>query len=57
MEADVKLHIMPAINDQTGDRMQLRDKVGLLTGAAATIKHEFMGSGGAAAHQSPRAPS
>jgi NAD(P)-dependent dehydrogenase (short-subunit alcohol dehydrogenase family) len=30
--------------------MRLRDKVALLTGAAAAIKGELMGFGGAAAH-------
>src|SRR6201999_2636515 len=41
---------MSAINIKGEDRMRLRGKVALLTGAAAAIKGEVMGFGGAAAH-------
>ena len=33
-----------------GDKMRLRNKITLLTGAAAAIEGELMGFGGAAAH-------
>jgi NAD(P)-dependent dehydrogenase (short-subunit alcohol dehydrogenase family) len=42
---------MPSTNNDTGeDKMRLQNKIALLTGAAAAIKGELMGFGGAAAH-------
>jgi NAD(P)-dependent dehydrogenase (short-subunit alcohol dehydrogenase family) len=42
--------ILPTINGEVGKGMRLQGKVALLTGAAAAIKGELMGFGGATAH-------
>jgi hypothetical protein len=45
-----KSRILPARNGEMKGRMRLRGNVALLTGAAAAIKGELIGFGGAAAH-------
>src|ERR1700722_20006575 len=48
---DAKWRIIPRSTvTREGNKMRLQNKVALLTGAAAAIKGELMGFGGAAAH-------
>jgi hypothetical protein len=50
VENGLERRIMPMLAALMGDSMRLKGKVALLTGAAAAIKGELMGFGGAVAH-------